>query len=238
MPKNSKSKSTPSAPPSEPAEGVLMPDAVPDEVFDEVVREIRVLYAASTLEATARMGKLIVDRFYGGAFDRWLEHGDTETSLRKLAKRFEDDALGISPPTILRSVGIYELMQRIDVSAWKQITASHIRAVLNLQEKDQRRLLSMAEERGLSTKALEAEARKVRQKEGERRGRPALPAFVKSIRALNRMTESSEAFADLEQIDDLEPGEATELYQAVTGMKLKCEELQKALEAKTRGFSG
>ena len=83
---------------------------------------------------------------------------------------------------------------------------------------------------------LEAEARKVKVKANAKApkrggGRPALPTFVRTIRALRRFDDDA-LFADFEQLDALGEDEAQALYQTVTGLKLRCEALQKRLQGR------
>jgi len=46
------------------------------------------------------------------------------------------------------------------------------------------------------------------------------------------LEQADDAFGDLESVDALDEAEAQKLYKAVTGMKLKMEELQEQLERK------
>lgn len=218
------------------SEGILLPAAVGEDVVTEVFDELCAMQRAATVELAVQMGKLIVDRFYGGKFDAWREHGAKETSLRKLADRFENTEGGLSAAGIYRVIAIYELEERHHVSARKQLTVTHVRAVIGLPEKEQGQLLDEAEKRNWSTRELEEKAAAIRKKNGDGRGRPPLPAFVKSINKLKKMVDDKTAFEDLEQVDDLDEDEVTDLYQAVTGMKLKCEALQKSLEARSKDF--
>jgi hypothetical protein len=52
---------------------------------------------------------------------------------------------------------------------------------------------------------------------------------------LTGLVEDDDLWGDLEGIDELEPEGAEVLSQAVTGMKLKCEQLQEALQHKIPG---
>lgn len=215
----------PETPPAE-----LIPAGVADSVIDEVVRELNELSRAATLDLTTKIGEVIVARFYGGAVDAWRTRGDKDASFRKLAARAESGELHVSASGLYRSVAIYELCQRFDVSVRKHLGVTHLRTVLGLPEVQQQRLLTAANDKGWTTERLETEAAKVRKASGEKRGRPVLPRFQKTIAKLGRILEArDEFFGDLEQIDDLEPEEARELLDAVTGMKEQCEELEAKL---------
>ncbi|MFZ5480498.1 MAG: hypothetical protein ACOZNI_27295, partial [Myxococcota bacterium] len=120
----------------------------------------------------------------------------------------------------------------------KHLTLTHLRAVLGLPEKDQERLLAAAEEKAWTTRQLEDKAAKVRKSEADGRGRKPDPGFVKGIRRLGKLLDEKDAwFGDLEKVEELEPDQAKALWDHVTGMKLQCEALQKALEGRVPGVS-
>lgn len=217
------------------AAGEMLPPAVDDAVVDEVVETIHALTRGATVDLSIRIGGLIVEKFYGGDLATWHSRGAKDASFRRLADRLGDDG-EVSAAKLSRMVGIYEMDTRLGVSARKHLTATHLRAVLGLPDAQQRRLLDQTESKGWETRKLEEEAAKVRKKNANGRGRPPLPAFVKSIGRLGRMLEDGDAlFGDLDAVEDLDADEAEELWKTVTGMKLKCEQLQKALAPRVPG---
>jgi hypothetical protein len=137
---------------------------------------------------------------------------------------------GTSASALYRAVAVYELDQRLGVAARKHLTFNRIRAVIGLSDAEQEKLLQQAEDEAWTTRQLEDKAAGARKKIGDGRGRPVLPMFVKTINKLGKLAGGDEdAFGDLDQVETLTADDATRLYQAVTGMKLRCEELQKAL---------
>ncbi|MBI5569472.1 MAG: hypothetical protein HY914_05950 [Desulfomonile tiedjei] len=87
---------------------------------------------------------------------------------------------------------------------------------------------------------MEEEVQKVRAKEkgDSKAGRPSLPMFVKSIHKLGKLLDGDgAAFGELDKVDQLTEDEAKTLYSTVTGMKLRCEKLQQALQVKVPGFT-
>jgi hypothetical protein len=216
----------------------VLPAAVADEVVDEVVASLNGLARSAGFEFARAAGRLILEKFYKGDFDAWRSRGAKDASFRKLASRADQDELHVSAPALYRAVALVELEERLGVSTWKHLTTSHVRAVFGLAEHHQQKLLSDAEGKGWTVEDMEKAAAKVRKKEGDGRGRPALPKFVKAIGRLKKMLdEKDELFGDMERIEQLEADEATALYQAVTGMKIHCEALQKALQAKVPGMA-
>lgn len=220
---------------------LIVPDAsgvaVTDDVIDEVAAAIRDMQHERGLKLAYDIGKLVVDRFYGGDIEELHRRGAKDASLRKLA---EHPALDRSRSWLHQSIGIYALVERRGgVHTCGHLGSSHVRAVLALPHKDQDKLLEKAQEQGWTVKELEAEAKKVHEhtKQGKG-GRPALPRFVKSVHALKRFVdEGDDLFGDLDQVDELDDDEATLLYQTITGLKLKCEELQGKLQPKVPGFT-
>jgi hypothetical protein len=218
-----------------PASTELLPPPVAEHVIDAVYEEIQHLHRDATLDLWNRIGALIVERFYGGELAAWRERGPKDASFRKLAARFDDS--DISASRLSRMVGVHELTQRLGVASLQHLSTTHLSALLGLPEADQKRLIEQATEKSLTTRELRDKAVAARKKASDGRGRPPLPAFVKTINLLGRLVDDEDhAFGDLDQVDELDEEESTRLYQAVTGMKLRCEKLQKALESRTTGF--
>jgi hypothetical protein len=227
----------PEALPPEPQETALAP-VVDDKLITEVYEEIRTLQRDATIELAVKMGELIVKRFYGGRLDAWREHGPKESSLRKLAAKFEDDEAGMSAAGIYRVVAIFELDQRLNVSSRKQLTVTHIRAVLGLPAAEQKRLLDQAEAKGWSTRQLEDKAAGVRKKEGDGRGRPPLPAFVKTANWLGKLVEQGDSFGDLDALEGMDEDAVEATARKITSMRQKLEEIEGKLQEKLQSLRG
>lgn len=233
--RNKKGEDAPAASEREAGRTELLPPAVPDHVVDAVYEQIQDLHRGATLELWNRIGELIISSFYGGELAAWRERGPKDSSFRKLASRFEDS--DISASRLSRMVGVHELSQRLGVASLQQLSTTHLAAVLGLPDAEQKRLIEQAAEKNLTTRELRERAQAARKKAGDGRGRPPLPAFVKTINILGKLVESGEdAFGDIDKVEDLDEEESTRLYQAVTGMRLRCEKLQKLLEPRTAGF--
>lgn len=227
------------------AEGELVAAPVADEVIDTVVEELNDLVRRSGVEAALAIGGIVIDRIYNGDLETWRSHGAKESSFRKLSQHCKDvdggdGRLQLSAATLYRSVAITILCRQLGVSGWKHLGVTHLRAVLGLPLEQQRKLLTAAEEKAMTAEELERRVARLRKTDGARRGRRALPAFVKSIGALGRLMAPAEGapdpFGDLDQVSALSADQAEALWKTVTGVKLKCEELQKALAAKVPGF--
>jgi hypothetical protein len=230
---------SPEPPETLPAEvGEALAPVVDDKLISAVYEEIRALQRDATIELAVKMGELIVKSFYGGKLDAWREHGAKESSLRKLAAKFEDDESGMSVAGIYRVVAIYELDQRLGVSARKHLTVTHLRAVLGLPPAEQKRLLDQAENRSWTTKQLEDKAARVRKQEGDGRGRPPLPAFVKTANWLGKLALQEDSFGDMDALEGMDDDAVEATVRKVTSMREKLEELEGRLQERLQATRG
>src|SRR5262249_24428641 len=76
---------------------------------DTLVAELRQLYVDAGLKLSVKMGRLIIDRLYGGDMTKWQSRGRKDASFRKL-ERHPD--LPFRASTLSRAVSIYALAQR------------------------------------------------------------------------------------------------------------------------------
>jgi hypothetical protein len=218
--------------------------ALADNELDAVIDKLNEVYSQSRLSSLMAVGKIIVDNVYGGSVDALVDRGERDPNLRALLARKKELALGKSE--LSRSLGVYALDDKLrneagiseGVAGLGKLSASHFTAVLGLPFIDQRRLLERADKAGWTTRKMESEAakKKAKLKAGERRGRPRLPSFQKTVHRFGRMLADKSAFDGTDEIAGMNADEALKLYQTVTGMKLKLEELQRALEERTPGF--
>jgi hypothetical protein len=207
-------------------------EPVPDEVIGEVVKEIYAIGRDVHVRLAIGVGEVILRRFCGGSFEEYQRRGPKDNSLRKLADKLEELGLpdmGVS--YLQRAVGIYDLSERLPVSTWQHLTPSHYRVVLNLPEEKQMLLLTKANDEKLTVEKLAKAAEGTRQAVSDGRGRPRQPTFQKTINLLGRLvSDDSDAFDELDQVETLNEKEVTELRSAVVAMKAKCAELEVRLD--------
>jgi hypothetical protein len=142
--------------------GILGVDGEPrrDNEMDLIVMKLRQVSREASLDYAIRIGSVIVHYFYGGDVSAWRARGPKPTSFRRLAARPD---LPMSPSVLYRCVAIFELCERLGVvSRWRHVTASHLRAVLNLDAKEQVRLLAAVNAEGWSVQRLEEHTRCMR----------------------------------------------------------------------------
>jgi hypothetical protein len=208
--------------------GESIPSTIEEEdAVDAIVGELRTLARAATLELAVRVGRVVVERFYGGRVEVWRQRGRRCPSFRKLA---EHPDLPMSATALYRSVCIFEVFERLGgIATWKHVGASHVRAVLPLPPTDQERLLLDAEASGWSVRRLDEEAARLRAVRSERRGRPRQPRVVKALRELERCMS---ALDDLEVTPVPEPL-APELRRRLDALRRCCDALERALPDRT-----
>jgi hypothetical protein len=191
---------------------------VSDAVVEALVRELNDLHRSATLEFALKVGRLIVQRFYGGDLTAWRSHAAKEASFRKLAARADRD-LHISVSSLYRAVALFELCARIDISARKHLGVAHLRAVLGLPAEQQQRLLRDAHDGAWTVRQVVAEAGKLRDKM-DGRGRPPLLPFVKTVRRVSRLLDEPHVvLGGLEQASVLTRAEIVSLQRAVSAIR-------------------
>lgn len=208
---------------------------LPDDAIIEVVDGIREAQKKHGFALVQEVGRLIVEKFYGGDVSVLRDRSKTDGSLRQLA---EHPDLPMSASSLYRAVAMHELIERHGgVAGWKHLGPSHVRAVLPLEEKVQKRILRYAENHSWTVDRIEEAVRKAR--DGEERhggGRPPLPKFQKSINALRKYADNADdLFSELDKLDGIDEKKAREMYTTVCGLRAKLEELEAQLEAKVQG---
>jgi hypothetical protein len=211
----------------------ILVEPLSDEAISACAHAINAITRDSVIAMMIAIGDTVVTRFCHSDFEQWKARGTGDLSLRKLANH---ESLKISPAALYRAMGIYELERTLGVSTRKHLTASHLRSVLGLPPKQQVRLLREAEQQSWTSRELEAAAKRARKKKNEKRGRPTLPRFVRTVRRFGKLLgQADEAFGDLDAVDELDRAEARRLYKAVTEMRDKMEELEIKLANSANG---
>jgi len=211
----------------------VLPAPVSDQEIEAVHDELRRMHHAATLELAIAMGRLIIDRFFGGSLDSWRQRGEQDASLRRLTARLSGDAeqSGLSPLTVYRAVGIYDLEDRFRISSRKCITASHARLLIGLPQTEVEHLIRHTEKNTWTAERMEEDAKDRRKKlQKARKGRPALPAFLKTVHHFDTLLDKGEtAFGDLDAIASLSCEDAARLHATTVRMQVRCEEMSRLL---------
>lgn len=187
-----------------------------DNVIDDVAAEVRRMHRAAGVSLLLDIGRLVVDRFFGGSIDGWRARGERDASLRALARRFDDDD-DVTPLLVHRALHVFDVELRLGVLARGALSASHLRAVAGLPVAKQDRLLTDAERHGWSSRELERNATTERRRADEKRGRKPLPAYQKSINAMSRAL--ADGLVDLDGVRGLPAERRATLRQQVDALR-------------------
>ena len=195
----------------------------------EFVRSLHDLCRHAALEFAIRVGQLVIDTFYGGDWARWHCRGKNDPSLRRLARRQD---LPISIAQLYRCVGISEVSHRLSgFSTWKNIGATHVRAVIGLVEQHQQQLLEAADEGHWTVQRLEGEVRALQSKARSRRGRPPQSERSRQVSSIKRWLEDCpESFTSVEP-RRIDPLMRKVLRARVLFVRERCEQLESILSS-------
>lgn len=195
--------------------------------IDAVVAELKRVASRAALDLALEVGRIVVERFYGGNVHVWRQRGNRCPSLRRLARHPE---LPFSAAALYRAVAIFEMASRLpDVATWKHVGASHLRTVVPLPAPDQERLLLAAERERWTVVRLGDEVRTLRSCRDERRGRPPTPKLVRSIRRLTRGAPELDAVSARRDLSVLQPDQLDALRHELSGLRRRCEALEQLI---------
>jgi len=207
--------------------------------LDGLAAELSALGKDAGVEQAVEIGRLVVERLYDGDLSAWRSRGPKAHSLRALARRSD---LPVSSSALYRAIALYELSTRLGgVERWSEagLGISHLRLVLGLPEDEQRRLLDEAARHAWTVAELEREAVCTRRRNPTRTsrgGRPRLPRFVKSVNRLRKAAEApDELFGDLDAAARMSAEDLAEIRDALATIRVRCAELDRALERAAAG---
>jgi hypothetical protein len=194
-------------------------DEAPD--IDAIVRALRELYCMTGLRLALSIGKLILDRIYGGNIALWHSRGRKDLSFRKLAKH---PALPFGPSTLSRAVGIYEIsLRRLDLLELPNITPSHVRELLKLPSEQQDRLIDQTSRDEWSVRRLRDEVERLQGAEPPVPRRAQVPRFARILRTLALRIEQAVLLQEVEQIQWPAAEETEELLRTARSLHQQSE---------------
>jgi hypothetical protein len=195
---------------------------------DALVVELRQLYVGAGIGLAVEMGRVIIERLFGGDVARWKYRGRKDISFRKLEKH---PSLPFHASTLSRSVAIYMLSRRrADLTGFRHIGPSHLYEIAALPEADQDRLLAWTEAEKWSTRKLRQEVAGIAIRTPRRRGDPA---FAKWLRTARTGLDLRRATLEIETIDF---DEAKDLLDAARGVLQHVEVLARQLGGRIRSL--
>jgi hypothetical protein len=199
-----------------------------DDIISVVITDLKSITRTATLDFTLRVGELVFLRIYGGDLGVLRRRKSKHASFRRLAAHPD---LPFSAATLWRAVAIFELAQRVPITA-SQLGVAHLRSVLGLPDDVQARLLSDAIQHEWTKEETERHAA-VYRKATPQRGRPPTPPALKMVTAVERLARSisgslpppasSEARLELDTI------QAARAREAVKRLREICDVVEDAL---------
>jgi hypothetical protein len=205
------------------------PLPAPSREIDDVVEELRRLCHTTGLRLAIRVGRLVVERLYGGDAGLWRARGPKDVSLRKLQTH---PRLPFHASTLSKSVSIYVLSnRRADLVEARHLCPSHLHEVLALPRDLQDQLIDDAERERWSVARLRSEVRLVRAHSSARGrpGRPRLPSFVKSVHRLREDVNRRALLSDSDALTALGMDETRGLLDTTRRLCQQAEALTRML---------
>jgi hypothetical protein len=208
--------------------------SISEAEVERAVLELNGLCKATTFDFAIAVGRLVIERFYGGDLEAWRSRGAKTASFRMLARHPE---LPLSPSALYRAVAVYELSRRLPVDQWKHICTSHLRIVLPLPREDQARFLEMANAQLWRVGRLREEVARAEAAIGgrgrSRGGRKKASGLRRTIRLLERCVAESDSFVG---VDDGEFQPSPESAQGVVELMRRLQHACAKLETTAARF--
>ena len=206
---------------------------VADPNVERVVRQLNAICKAATLDFALAVGKVVVEQFYSGDLELWRSRSPKKhVSLRKLSRH---PLLPMSAGALYRSVSMYELCKRLNITSWKSISTSHMRLVLPLAADEQERLLREAEDNAWSVRRLDKEVAAIMigrptsdEKGGGRKRKSRLRGTLLRVETCLAAVDQALADGD-DSVSDRSPESTRAAIDMLRRAARKCEVLQNKL---------
>lgn len=193
------------------------------ENINRLVDKLVDLQRGQFVDFAYQIGELVIHELFGGNAQLIHQPGPKVKALTQLANH---PRLPFSPATLSRSVGVYELLDRLpQYKNNKNIALGHLYAVLSISTEKQHQLLSTTIEKSWTVERLLKEVTKIRDRDLEsRRGRPALPEGIKAINAVERVFKGETPLGDLSFLEELDKDQVEHIQGVVDKMQEWCEQ--------------
>lgn len=189
-----------------------------------LIAELERLKERRTIQLAFEMGRLVAQRLYGANPSAFRERGQNCPVYRQLVS---DPRLTVSPVTIWRSLGVYELCRRMpELLRCEHLRLGHLYAVLGLAFPAQERLLTLAARGGLSVSELSQRASGTPKRSAA--GRPRQTALDRAVSPLRSFVELARAVPFVAPVRASKRAEALALLEETRSL---CDSLTSALAA-------
>lgn len=120
-----------------------------DAAVQRAAERLRNLSQQASLDLHLAIGRIIVEELYQGDIHAYTSRDPKALSLRKLAS---EGNIGFSATVLSRSVAMYRLHLRHDLTRYPNLSAARLRTVIKAPEADQPRLLAEAAQQSKRTR--------------------------------------------------------------------------------------
>jgi hypothetical protein len=183
-----------------------------DEEIQEVVRILRTVTGAHSLQAALEVGDIVFRHVFRGDERLLRVRGRKCSSFRKLAA---DPSLGMSPSSLWRAVAIFELGRRFpEIAQYVHTGVGHISVVLGLPPAEQFRLLRQTEAERWTRRKLQKITTEIRV---QQRGVGALPnsKLIERLEGLDMLMQDAGTSKPSAVVDELEMRTALSLIDRI-----------------------
>jgi hypothetical protein len=222
------------APTAVPAKAAVV--VASDAAIERLADEIRTFTREAKIAYVLTIGRLVMERFYGGDLALFRSRRRTkDVSIRRLVARLEETAT-MSRTMLHRCLSFCELAQRApSVPTLGQIGVSHVYVALSLPEPLQEPLLVRADVEGWTIGRTKQEVEKLRPRK-RRRTRPQMaatrrPRFIRDVDRLRPVVQDEGFLSDIDRCRELPVDELREVLGVVTCAMHRLEEATTRMRA-------
>ena len=210
--------------------GVLEAPSLPGELtvdedaVDAAVAQLNQIHDTRKLELALALGSCVIDTFFGGDLEAFRRRGKGHQTFQALAQR------GDLKPTyrfLLTSVAVLAQFEQMPSEVGRSLSLTHHKLLLPLEEPaDKAALATTAVEKGLSTRELEREVRRIHPPASRppSRGPKPLHPLLREMRQITRDVRSMAVHA--QQYEPLEATQADEVLQGIDDIVGQLEDLR------------
>jgi hypothetical protein len=204
------------------------PPSVPSEPdVDALVEDLRKIYCAAGTVLMVSVGKLVLERIYGGDVERWRSRGRKNASFRNLSKH---PRLPFSRANLSRAVGIYVLsLRRPEVLELRGVGPCHLREIIRLDADTQDDLLAQTVQNEWSVRRLHNEICEIKKAGTSGASGSTGVAFADLLQTWRAAVEARGLLQDVDRVDRLDPAEAAVLLETAKRLAQQAETLVRHL---------
>lgn len=206
------------------------PGPLDSAALDALAHTIDALHRDSPLDRDRAVGKLLIERIYGGDVALWRSRGKKDESLRNLAGRLKTGGIRLSG--LSRAASLVEMEGRIGVPRGEHLNITHVRLLFGAPEEHQADLMRRADEGRWSIEVLKTEIAKVSSPKKSKGGRPPTPPFLRTIHQIEKLLGDVRALGGAEGIEKMGPVDIAKTQEAIGALERELAVVRERLGAR------